>query len=323
MPSPAANDIAASPRVVIAITTFKRNDGLAALLGSIQDLSPLGGGWDFTGVVVVDNDPAGSAQEMVESAFPNVNYFCEPEPGIAAARNRSVAEAKALGATWVAFVDDDQTVTTSWLAELANVAQSSQVDAVVGAVRFHRPPQTPEWFIGLGAFDDQLVDQADMGGYFSTNNLLLRVDPWPVSPPLFDMRFGLTGGSDHHLGARIRAMGGTIGYAPDALAEETVLASRVNKKAAVKRILRYGNVLTRVELAVGEETGAQQSVIRVREGAAGIARVGYGMLKAAVQLPQGTQGVARGLRTSFIGIGQLYAAGGGVVEEYRRKDPSR
>ena len=158
-----------------------------------------------------------------------------------------------------------------------------------------------------------------MAGYFSTNNLLLRVDPAPVEFPLFDLRFGLTGGSDHHLGARMRSSGRAIAYAPQAFADETVLIERVNGPAAVKRILRYGNVLTRVDVAVADEFGQPTLPVRARAVAEGTARFAFGGVRAILRARQGVQGVTSGLRTSFIGLGQIYAAGGGTVEEYRRQ----
>ena len=309
--------------VMVATTTFKRTAGLAQLLDSFAALEEPGEGWRFDGLLVVDNDPAASAQEMVEQHYSHVNYFCESQPGIAAARNRAIAEAQALGADWIAFVDDDQTVTTSWLRELTSRAAAESASAVIGAVRFHNPPNTPDWFVGLGVFADQPVDQPDMKGYFSTNNLLLRIEPDPVEPPLFDERFGLTGGSDHHLGARMIAAGAHIAYAPQALAEENVLPERVNGTSAVKRILRYGNVLTRVDLAVAEETGRSQTRIRAHAALEGVAKVGVGVLRGLTRASGGAEGVMSGLRTSLIGIGQLYAAAGGVVTEYKRSSSKK
>lgn len=305
--------------VALTITTFKRLDGITALLRSVGELVDLAPGWNLDHIVVVDNDPAGSAEETIRTEFPHVHYVCEPDPGIAAARNRAISEALALGAAWVTFVDDDQTVTPTWLFELTAEATRSGAEAIVGAVRFAHPPNTPDWFIGLGVFGDRLVDEEDMGGYFSTNNLLLRVSPYPVEPPLFDLRFGLTGGSDHHLGARMRASGRKISYAPKAFADETVLPERVNGKAAVKRILRYGNVLTRVDLAVAEEFNAPTLPIRARAVAEGVARFAFGGVRGILRSKDGVQGVTSGLRTSCIGLGQIYAAGGGTVEEYRRQ----
>lgn len=313
-----ASPSSAAASVAITITTFKRPEGIISLLTSVSELVEPTDGFSVDHIVVVDNDPEASAREVVTSQFPDVHYVCEPNPGIAAARNRAVTEASHLGATWVAFVDDDQTVTPDWIKELTAEAARSSADAVVGAVRFHNPPGTPEWFIGLGVFGDRLVDDEDMGGYFSTNNLLLRIDPSPVVAPLFDLRFGLTGGSDHHLGARMRAAGRTISYAPKAFADEMVLPERINGRAGVKRILRYGNVLTRVDLAIAEENKKPELPIRIRAGASGVARFGFGGLKAIVGVRHGIQGVTRGLRTSCIGLGQIYASGGGTVEEYQR-----
>ncbi len=304
--------------MAVAVVTYRRPHGLQRLLDSLALLDACAAPWTQIEPIVVDNDPDESAKDVVALAPTPTRYVVEPEPGISAARNRAIAEAIDAGAGWIAFIDDDETVTSNWLNELLAVAEGESADAVIGAVRYHHPEGTPGWFVGLGVFADQLVTDED-GFYFTTNNTLLRIDPSPIEPPLFDPRFGLTGGSDHHLGARLRQAGRTVAYAPASFADEIVLPERVGLRSAMQRLLRNGNVMVRVDLATAEYDGTPEAKVRARAGLEGLARIGLGVVRAARQSPDGAEGVARGLRTSVVGAGQILASVGATVEEYRRE----
>src|SRR5579864_5940100 len=60
-------------------------------------------------IVVVDNDPAGSAQPTIAALAENsavpIRYVAETRPGISHARNTGVASA---AGRYIAFLDDDE-----------------------------------------------------------------------------------------------------------------------------------------------------------------------------------------------------------------------
>ena len=306
-------------KVAIGIASFKRPYSLAALLKSLTDLVPVSADWEFVGIVVVDNDRDRSAEAAATSAdLANLVYVCEPKPGITAARNRAVAEALNLGATSIAFIDDDQTVTPDWLRELTSAESMQPSSAIIGAVRYRHPPQTPQWFRGLQIFEDQLVDGSEDDNYFTTNNLLLQIQPWPVAPPLFDERFGTSGGEDHHLGARLERAGQVISFAPRALAYESVLPERVDARTAVRRLLRNGNVLARTDRAIAEENGESILAVQSKSLLMGTARIPLGLGRAIFRSTGGVRGMMSGVRTSVIGVGQIWGVVGNTVEEYHQ-----
>ncbi|MDX6573696.1 MAG: succinoglycan biosynthesis protein ExoM, partial [Gaiellales bacterium] len=74
-------------RVVVAVLTYRRVDRLARLLPLLVEQAD-GIGAD---VLVIDNDPEGTAGPL--AAQHPVHYVHERRPGIAAARNRALAEA--------------------------------------------------------------------------------------------------------------------------------------------------------------------------------------------------------------------------------------
>ncbi|MGO8953076.1 MAG: glycosyltransferase family 2 protein [Rhodomicrobium sp.] len=100
-------------------------------------------------ILVIDNDATPSSQQVVEAAgrsspFP-IHYHHEPRRGIPMARNRVLEEAIALGADWLAFIDDDQTAHPSWMEKALFVAQRDNADVVKSRTFFVLPEPLPFW----------------------------------------------------------------------------------------------------------------------------------------------------------------------------------
>lgn len=86
-------------------------------------------------IVVVDNASTDNTAEVIEevascSPVP-VRGVYEARPGLAAARNRGITEAKG---AWLAFFDDDQTADPRWLHELLTLAQQKNARCVGGSI---------------------------------------------------------------------------------------------------------------------------------------------------------------------------------------------
>ena len=74
--------------------TYHRPDDLrAALPLLLEQVSEAGDDRVHADLLVVDNDPEGSAEPIVAGhRHPRLRYVVEPRPGIAAARNRALDE---------------------------------------------------------------------------------------------------------------------------------------------------------------------------------------------------------------------------------------
>src|SRR3954465_14913744 len=102
--------------LTVAIPTFRRPGMLAECLDSV--MSQLR---DGTEILVVDNDPGGSARTLVEGyADPRLRYAHEPRPGVAQARNRAVSDS---AGRYLAFIDDDEIAHPGWLDALVRHAE--------------------------------------------------------------------------------------------------------------------------------------------------------------------------------------------------------
>ena len=112
--------------VSVVIPTYNRS---ALLLDAIN--SVLGQATRITfEIVVVDNNSEDDTADVVRSLTDGrVRYVVEREQGNAHARNRGVASATA---DIIAFLDDDVTVDSNWLASLHQVLETRQEFAFVG-----------------------------------------------------------------------------------------------------------------------------------------------------------------------------------------------
>lgn len=220
----------------ICICTFRR-PFLAQTLESLSRLAPS----DHTiRVIVADNDRVPSAQPIISEwqdrlPFP-LHYLHAPAANICIARNACLEVADA---DFVAFVDDDERVTATWLQALLAHAEQGGADAVLGPVRAVYGTDAPRW-MAQGDFHSTrpvFVGGAIRTGY--TCNVLIR---WiePFRSLRFDLALGRSGGEDTDFFHRLTTLGGTIAYAPDAVVEEPVPADRASMAWLIRRRLRFG-----------------------------------------------------------------------------------
>ncbi|NDU79619.1 glycosyltransferase, partial [Actinomadura sp. DSM 109109] len=135
-----------------------RRPFLAETLRSIANIEARG---REVRVIVADNDAVPSAQPMVElmgrrMPFPLL-YLHAPMSNISVARNACLDTATA---DFVAFVDDDETVSPTWLAELTRAAITTDADVVLGPVQALYDPGAPRW-LAAGDFHSTAPVRSD------------------------------------------------------------------------------------------------------------------------------------------------------------------
>ena len=134
--------------VSVCIATHRRPEGLERLLTSLVDQKDA----PFFDVIVVDND-AGRSGERVAVQFQDrlrLSYLVEPVRGLARTRNRGVAAART---PFIAFIDDDEWASPEWLAKLAQMANTSGADVVIGPVERVFADEVPDYIRACGSFD--------------------------------------------------------------------------------------------------------------------------------------------------------------------------
>lgn len=234
-------DFALDPVVYVAALTYKRPGSLSCLIDRLAELVHPER-WEIR-FLVVDNDPEGSAQALVQrkaSAFAGVlRYVIEPEPGIAPARNRALREALLDDAKLLCFIDDDETPDSRWLMEL--VAHWQRTGAVlIGGPQHRTLPDAPlPWFkrqlarslISRRLLAERGARRAALKGRaipVMTSNWMCDLDfvrKWDLR---FDPAMRFSGGEDVAFDLAVRKCGGATSWCPDAVVSEEIAPERLS-----------------------------------------------------------------------------------------------
>lgn len=238
------------PDLSILICTFDRPTMLARLLASLVDQAP-----SFPGaleIVVVDNHPAASARDVVQSAtaaatpVAPIRYATESTPNISRARNAALALARA---EIVLFLDDDQLPPKDFLRDLSTAWQELPGD--VQGLRFAVRPQftvpVPAWLEASGLFDGGEGEHGEAlrrtamgtGGFLARRTTFFA--PGSSQPP-FDETLGQLGGEDVDFFLRASRRGEKFSFAARPVLLELVPASRANLAYACVSARRKGRV---------------------------------------------------------------------------------
>lgn len=243
----------ATETVAICITTVGRHQLLVdALRASVAAEAPPG---CHVEIIVIDNDAAQSARRAVEgfavaSARP-VIYETEARRGVVDARNRAIDVARARGARWLAFVDDDAEPDVKWLSLLVEALRGDRAQ-LAGGANLLKPPKEP-----LTAWQSYLcrgmIAHAERrasgnarsaargeGVTITTGNWCADLD-WLAAKGLrFDPRFNASGGEDTAFYRALRASDAKAVYVARSLMVETIPASRLSLRYQFRRRLNSG-----------------------------------------------------------------------------------
>ncbi|MDH4987366.1 glycosyltransferase family 2 protein [Aminobacter anthyllidis] len=302
-----------TPVIDICVCTFRRSE-LADTLRSLAAMD-MPRGYRI-GIVVADNDEVPSAEALVaglahELSLP-VRYVHCPARNISLARNACL---DASTADFVAFIDDDEKATGSWLKRLVETAQATSADVVLGPVKARYGEEAPGW-MQVGDFHSTypvFVQGEIRTGY--TCNALLSMGAPSIAGRRFSLERGRSGGEDTEFFDQVHGAGGRIAYAPEAWVEEPVPASRASFAWLSKRRFRVGQ--THGRLLASKRSG----VGRAGELARASAKAGYCFAAAgltALQPVSRNRSLLRGVMhvgvlSGLVGARelQLYGSAGG------------
>lgn len=305
-----------STRVAVCVATYRRPILLSTLLESLTQLTFPKSGSPEVHLIVVDNDHAGSAREIVASGSAGfqgpVHYAIEPRRNIAAARNTALELALSQGAEWIAFVDDDERVAPTWLDELLDAQRSYVADVVCGPVFPYFEEDADAWVVSGAFFDPHRFETGSTLDFGLTGSALLA-SSLVENGLRFDERFGLGGAEDVHFFTRLYRAGATIVWTNDARAEELIPASRANARWILRRAFRVGNSQTHCVRAIA--TRPSELVLPLAQA---FIRMGVGLVRMGPALFSGRISMLRSLRMICHGAGAIAAVGGLRYKEYRK-----
>lgn len=236
-------------RVDVCIATYRRPQSLRALLECLacQEAPNL-----TIRVVVVDNDPEQSARLVVSSFVASnqleVIYDVEPQPGLSFVRNQALRN---VTADYFAFLDDDETVSKTWLVTMFAALTRFQADAVFGPVHSALPAGAPQWAIGHPSFSRPTTVTGTILTHGVTGNVLVRSKSLGTTENRlwFDPHFAATGGEDSDFFSRLHRSGAKLVSCNEAAAFEEVPLERLSVSWVCRRAFRGGQGYARVFVA--------------------------------------------------------------------------
>jgi glycosyltransferase involved in cell wall biosynthesis len=235
--------------VTIIIPTYNRPDYLARALAACT--AQRGADATFE-ILIVDNNPDGSARSQVAAAAQDSNvlirYVHEARAGISHARNTGVAAATG---RYLVFIDDDQEPDPGCLAALVGAIRRFTVDAVFGAIYPMFPvasvhPYAREKFsrdIGRPT-GCPIPAGSPMRGMFGICNTILdkeRCFTDGVTEP-FKPWLGFQGGEDTLFFRQLLQRGRKMVWCAEAIVRETIPAERLGPEYLLRRAFNNGQI---------------------------------------------------------------------------------
>ncbi len=228
----------AEPYVTVCACTYRRPEGLRALLGGLAAQRFQTNVPPRIEVVIVDNEGSAAARTVCEqvgrAAGLAIRYVHEPRHGIPFARNACLDHVSR-DASFFAMIDDDEVPEPDWLEQLLLAQARVDADVVRGAVVPVFPDGAPAWIrdgdffgwpkqrrSGTGA---ALADGAELASA-SSNNVLVRVAAVRALGLRFDTTLTFTGGTDALFFRQMKLAGCRIVYAAGARVCEAVPPQR-------------------------------------------------------------------------------------------------
>lgn len=237
--------------ISICICTFRR----PALLDELLNVLRFQQCADSFEVVVIDNDPAASATQVLDAQkqYWGDRLVCRhiSASNISLARNEAISVARG---EWLAMVDDDELPKEDWLSQFLEVQQHYSADVVFAPVVPRYLPDTPDWLIKGGYFERPRMasgtvinhKNARSGNVLIRKELLFRLGS--TQGFVFDPEFGRTGGEDSLLFRQLELAGACMVWCDDAPVSEVVPADRANAAWLLKRSFRTGGLFLKTEM---------------------------------------------------------------------------
>ena len=194
--------LVAVTRIAVYVCTYKRNEPLVRLLGTLQAAADAVSDRAAVGVVIVDDNPDGRAQVVVDGFdhhFPlGLHYRHAGSQNISIARNTGLEAASQIG-DWVAMTDDDIMVPEDWFVQHLDLQARTRADATTGPLLLQFPTDAPSWihdepFDRFGLLDFAEDEKVPI---CATGNSMLRASFLIEHPDIrFDPDLGVLGGED-------------------------------------------------------------------------------------------------------------------------------
>ncbi len=301
----------AADHIGVCIPTFKRPQLLGKLLSMLGQQKSQG--LFRYSVHVIDNDPMRSAEtvvlEFARSATPLVTYDVEPVQNIALTRNRAVRCAQG---NYVAFIDDDEVPTDTWLLTLYLACREYRADGVLGPVKPLFGPEAPPWLMRSGLCERPSHKSGTILNHLQTRtgNVLFKRNILDGVDVPFAPEKGRTGGEDIEFFRAMIARGCSFAWCEEAPAFEHITPDRCHKRYYLDKALRIGGLTGEMLRKSGR--GRWHAAIK------SACAVAFYTVAVAIDLLCWNYAYIRHFVTTVYHLGRISACLGFVPVRYRR-----
>ena len=236
---------------VIAVPTFRRPGQLCELLDTLAASESS----SSFNIVIGDNDCDESLKSILckyKSIFLRFDIIAVPQRGVSQVRNAMVNYIMAEYPEWnyIFMLDDDGKVTNNWYSNILNTANKYSAVLVGGPVVGELPDNASIFaknsiFATRRRWSTGIVSTLN-----TTQNLLVSrsiVDL--IGLPLFQNKYGASGGEDYDLFRRVAAAGGTICWCDEAVVIEPAPAERLTFHSLLARYSTTGSYMFLIDAA--------------------------------------------------------------------------
>lgn len=242
--------------VCICVCTCQRPRMLEECLRSLSQLDPIDG--VRTEIAVIDNEPESSQAAREAAERFGAHYRHQPERGIPQARNKALDAAREMGATHLAFIDDDETAAPDWLACLWAAMRRYDAGAIQGYVEYVYPENAQPWR-RRGENTTRRLSGTPLG-LAATNNVLFSLNA--AGGLRFDESLRFLGGEDSVFFDAFHKRGERIVFCAEARTFETVPPSRVTIAAQARRSFRRGFCAVREARLMGNPNASAARIAK-------------------------------------------------------------
>ncbi len=188
-----------SVKVSVVIPLYNARDVILQTVQSVLDQT-----WRDFELVVVDDGSTDGAGDLLKGLDPRIRYLRQENAGVAAARNRGIAEAKGEA---IALLDhDDLWHPTKLERQVTVLDERPEVGMVITDVAHIDRAGKPMRIVGAGYNPSEDFARLFVQGYVPTPSAAMILKKVLDAAGGFDEAFGAAGMDDHELWPRIAAV---------------------------------------------------------------------------------------------------------------------
>ena len=211
-------------KIEICCCTYKRPEKLRRLL---QSLSEINYPQDIIcEILIVDNDVSESARAIFaefETCL-NIKYVVEAEKGLSNARNKALTESILLGASHLAFIDDDEVADVNWLVnhvEFYNKFEEIYISSGPTYKKFDG--DYPDYIVENEMFQASVTKElGKLRKTCASGNVFFPLNIIKENNVYFSKEFNVSGGEDSDFFGQLTSLGYKIGSNCTAVNHEIV-----------------------------------------------------------------------------------------------------